>query len=121
MATDKKYSSDVQRLSYISDELKKSARALKCAIIGANQINREGRKRHLKGGQMDTIDSAFSDRFGHDCDIMIGINFDGANLIQMIMIKSRDSEKSTIYLRAEYGIMKIIWDETLTQQMDQDL
>lgn len=95
----------------VSWDVKTLARKLNIPIIVANQINREGHKRHLAGKDMDAMDSASSDRLGQNTDIMLGIISDEQQWLKMSIIKYRDGKGPTVFLKRRFDIMKIEYDE----------
>jgi len=94
----------------ISWDLKLLARDLNVPVINANQINREGHKRHLAGKETDIMDSASSDRLGQNSDIMISIASDDAQWLKLMIIKYRDGKGPTLFLRRKFDVMKIEYD-----------
>jgi len=95
----------------VSWDIKTLARKLDVPIICANQINREGHKRHLQGKDMDAMDSASSDRLGQNTDIMLGIISDEQQWLKMSIIKYRDGKGPTLFLKRRFDIMKTEYDE----------
>ena len=71
----------------ISWDLKLLARGRDIPVIAASQFNRESHKRHLQGKDVDSVDAAFTDKLGHNTDIMIGITGDKetASLIRLFL------------------------------------
>lgn len=95
----------------ISWDLKLLARKLDVPVINANQINREGHKRHLAGREMDAMDSSSSDRLGQNSDVMLGIFSDEQQWLKMSIVKYRDGKGPTLYLKRKFDVMKIEYDE----------
>jgi len=99
----------------ISWDLKLLGRQLDVPVINANQVNREGHKRHLQGRDMDAMDSASSDRLGQNSDVMLGIFSDEQQWLKMSIIKYRDGKGPTLYLKRRFDIMKVEYDEEYNQ------
>lgn len=95
----------------VSWDLKLMARKLDVPVIAANQINREGHKRHLSGREMDAMDSSSSDRLGQNSDVMLGIFSDEQAWLKMSLVKYRDGKGPTLYLKRKFDVMKIEYDE----------
>ena len=102
---------DDDNVGAVSWDLKILARKFNIPVLAANQINREGHKRHLAGKDMDAMDSASSDRLGQNTDIMLGIISDEQQWLKMLLIKYRDGKGPTLYLKRLFNIMKIEYDE----------
>jgi len=99
----------------ISWDLKLLARELDVPVLTANQINREGHKRHLQGRDMDAMDSSSSDRLGQNSDIMLGIISDDLQWLKMTLVKYRDGKGPTLFLRRKFDVMKIEYDVEYNQ------
>jgi replicative DNA helicase len=95
----------------ISWDLKLMGRKLNVPVINANQINREGHKRHLQGKDMDAMDSASSDRLGQNSDVMLGIISDEQQWLKMTIVKYRDGRGPTLFLKRKFDVMSIEYDE----------
>jgi replicative DNA helicase len=95
----------------ISWDLKLLARTLDVPVMNANQINREGHKRHLSGREMDAMDSSSSDRLGQNSDVMLGIFSDEQQWLKLSIVKYRDGKGPTLYLKRKFDIMKVEYDE----------
>jgi len=108
MQANKKEDDNVGAVSW---DLKILARKLHIPVIAANQINREGHKRHLQGREMDSMDSASSDRLGQNTDTMLGIMSDEQQWLKLSIIKYRDGNGPTLYLKRRFDVMKIEYDE----------
>lgn len=102
----------------ISWDLKLLGRKLDVPVLTANQINREGHKRHLSGRDMDAMDSSSSDRLGQNSDIMLGIFSDEQQWLKMSIVKYRDGKGPTLYLKRRFDIMRIEYDEEYNQHDD---
>lgn len=103
---------DDDMVGAVSWDLKLLARKLDVPVINANQINREGHKRHLAGREMDAMDSASSDRLGQNSDVMLGIISDEQQWLKMSIVKYRDGKGPTLYLKRRFDVMKIEYDES---------
>lgn len=99
----------------VSWDLKLMGRKLDVPVINANQINREGHKRHLQGKDMDAMDSASSDRLGQNSDVMIGIFSDEQQWLKMSLVKYRDGRGPTLFLKRRFDIMSVEYDEEYNQ------
>lgn len=99
----------------VSWDLKLLARKLDVPVLNANQINREGHKRHLQGKDMDAMDSASSDKLGQNSDVMIGIFSDEQQWLKMSLIKYRDGRGPTLFLKRKFDVMTIEYDEEYNQ------
>ena len=99
----------------VSWDLKLMGRKLDVPVINANQINREGHKRHLQGKDMDAMDSASSDRLGQNSDIMLGIFSDEQQWLKLSIVKYRDGRGPTLFLKRRFDVMKIEYDEEYNQ------
>jgi replicative DNA helicase len=95
----------------ISWDLKLLARTLDVPVMCANQINREGHKRHLSGREMDAMDSSSSDRLGQNSDVMLGIFSDEQQWLKLSIVKYRDGKGPTLYLKRKFDVMKVEYDE----------
>jgi replicative DNA helicase len=95
----------------ISWDLKLLARTLDVPTMVANQINREGHKRHMTGKEMDAMDSSSSDRLGQNSDVMLGIFSDEQQWLKLSIVKYRDGKGPTLYLKRKFDVMKIEYDE----------
>jgi len=102
----------------ISWDLKLLGRKLDVPVITANQINREGHKRHLQGRDMDAMDSASSDRLGQNSDVMIGIISDDQQWLKLTIIKYRDGKGPTLYLKRKFDVMRIEYDPESNENQD---
>jgi|GEM_PF-3797252 len=102
----------------VSWDLKLLARKLDVPVINANQINREGHKRHLQGRDIDAMDSSSSDRLGQNSDVMLGIFSDEQQWLKLSLVKYRDGKGPTLYLRRLFDIMKIKYDEEHNEHED---
>jgi replicative DNA helicase len=103
---------DDDMVGAVSWDLKLLARKLDVPVMNANQINREGHKRHLAGREMDAMDSASSDRLGQNSDVMLGIISDEQQWLKMSIVKYRDGKGPTLYLKRRFDVMKIEYDES---------
>lgn len=99
----------------VSWDLKLLGRKLDVPVINANQINREGHKRHLQGKDMDAMDSSSSDRLGQNSDVMLGIFSDEQQWLKLSIVKYRDGQGPTLYLRRKFDTMTIEYDEEYNQ------
>jgi replicative DNA helicase len=99
----------------ISWDLKLLARELDVPVLTANQISREGNKRHLQGREIDTMDSSSSDRLGQNSDIMLGIISDDLQWLKMTIVKYRDGKGPTLFLRRKFDVMKVEYDVEYNQ------
>ena len=99
----------------VSWDLKLLGRKLDVPVICANQINREGHKRHLTGKDMDAMDSASSDRLGQNSDVMIGIFSDEQQWLKLSLVKYRDGRGPTLFLRRKFDVMTVEYDEDYNQ------
>ncbi|MDO8641790.1 MAG: DnaB-like helicase C-terminal domain-containing protein [Nitrosarchaeum sp.] len=99
----------------VSWDLKLLARKFNVPVIEANQINREGHKRHLQGREMDAMDSSSSDRLGQNSDIMLGIFSDEQQWVKLSIVKYRDGKGPTLFLRRKFDVMKVEYDEEYNQ------
>jgi replicative DNA helicase len=99
----------------VSWDLKLMGRKLDVPVMNANQINREGHKRHLLGKDMDAMDSASSDRLGQNSDIMLGIFSDDNQWLKMSLVKYRDGRGPVLYLKRQFDQMKIEYDPEYNQ------
>lgn len=102
----------------ISWDLKLMGRKLDIPVINANQINREGHKRHLQGKDMDAMDSASSDRLGQNSDVMLGIFSDEQQWLKLSIVKYRDGRGPTLFLKRRFDIMKVEYDEEYNHHDD---
>jgi len=102
----------------VSWDLKLMARKLDIAVMNANQINREGHKRHLQGRDIDAMDSSSSDRLGQNSDIMLGIFSDEQQWLKLSIVKYRDGKGPTLYLRRKFDTMTIEYDEEHNEHND---
>ena len=102
----------------VSWDLKLLARKLDVPVMNANQINREGHKRHLQGRDMDAMDSSSSDRLGQNSDVMLGIFSDEQQWLKLSIVKYRDGKGPTLYLRRKFDTMKIEYDEEHNEHDD---
>jgi len=107
------------KVGVISWDLKILARKLNIPVLGASQFNRESHKRHLHGKEVDTMDAAFTDKLGHNTDIMIGITGD-KDLAELYFPKSRDSQISKLYFRKEFDIMRFVYDDRSEKENTED-
>lgn len=102
----------------VSWDLKLLGRKLDIPVINANQINREGHKRHLQGKDMDAMDSASSDRLGQNSDVMLGIFSDEQQWLKLSIVKYRDGRGPTLFLKRKFDVMTVEYDEEYNQHDD---
>jgi replicative DNA helicase len=98
----------------ISWDLKLLARGRDIPVIGASQFNRESHKRHLQGKDVDSVDAAFSDKLGHNTDIMIGITGD-KETASLYFPKSRDSQVSKMFFLKKFDVMRFEYDSRVDE------
>lgn len=101
---------DDDNVGAVSWDLKLLARKLDIPIINANQINREGHKRHQAGKEIDAMDSANSDKLGQNSDVMLGIFSDDELWVKMTIVKYRDGNGPVMFLRRNYDRMSVDYD-----------
>jgi replicative DNA helicase len=94
----------------ISGEAKILAMKRGIPILSATQFNREGGKRHQTGREPNTMDLSFSDRLGHNADIILGITSDFNELAQLHILKFRDGMGPRIYLVKKFETMQFVYD-----------
>jgi len=102
----------------ISGELKRLAMQFGIPVLVASQFNREGGKRHQTGKDPNTMDMSFSDRLGHNSDIILGITADYNDLAQLHIMKFRDGMGPKIYLTKEFNTMKFVYDPEKNDQAE---
>jgi replicative DNA helicase len=98
----------------ISWDLKLLARSRDIPVIGASQFNRESHKRHLQGKDVDSVDAAFSDKLGHNTDIMIGVTGDKETAC-LYFPKSRDSQVSKMFFLKKFDVMRFEYDSRVDE------
>jgi len=103
----------------ISWDLKLLARSRNFPILGASQFNRESHKRHTHGKEADTMDAAFSDKLGHNSDVMMGITGDKETAC-LSFPKSRDSQISKLFFIKKFDVMRFEYDSRVDDAVEKD-
>ena len=102
----------------ISGEIKILAMKRGIPFICATQINREGGTRHKTGKTPDASDLSFSDRLGHNADMIFIITSDPSDLSQLHIVKFRDGAGPKIILKKKFSLMKFEYDEYLNEKKE---
>jgi len=104
----------------ISWDLKTLARKLRIPVLYASQINRSAQKRYLMGKevQSDTMDASFTDKLGHNSDVMmmLVLNKTDKNRMLLQFPKTRDSYVRDLYLVKEYSTMSFRIEEIAREE-----
>ena len=100
----------------ISGELKLLAMKRSLPVLAATQINRSGGQRHQAGKDPDAMDLSFSDRLGHNSDMIFIITSDHNDLAQLHIVKFRDGAGPKLILQKNFSLMQFVYSDDLNDQ-----
>jgi len=85
-------------------------------VLAATQINRSDGQRHQAGKDPDAMDLSFSDRLGHNSDMIFIITSDHNDLAQLHIVKFRDGAGPKLILQKNFSLMQFVYSDDLNDQ-----